>query len=413
MMRNGRYARHLQATRKKTAQPVEPVREWVERLYALFDESGVGETVDPTSVWTARECYEFLACQGGLWRARREVVADAADLEHLTKALHHAQILFERYGLRIAACALTVPNTQEWLKCADQVAERAEFTQDEDLTPAGQVEVASLVAELWQQLDEAELVCALATKAVLPVERPGEALADLELPYDANKFVELLEQIEDELANCHGWVYRHAEIFQLASIYIQSVALGLRDDLEETDYALDATTMKYDFILDELEAGERLLFGGVQPEDIPDWLRLSVTALGEAHERTVVPSGFLPAHPRTALAAVMIAADISAPERFFTWRSPGGEYEARLLVRDTWTLRLYTREGDRALDFAGKTVYLCDVPIQLDDQARAEVPSSEVLRTGKDLELRVGPRRQLWYAVPESPGPEGGTLQAG
>jgi len=64
-MRNGRYARHLQATRKKTAQPVEPVREWVERLYALFDESGVGETVDPTSVWTARECYEFLACQGG------------------------------------------------------------------------------------------------------------------------------------------------------------------------------------------------------------------------------------------------------------------------------------------------------------------------------------------------------------
>jgi hypothetical protein len=122
-----------------------------------------------------------------------------------------------------------------------------------------------------------------------------------------------------------------------------------------------------------------------------------------------------PAHSRDRLPLpfVAMAADVAAPPPVFSqlvWTDPQERYHARMLVprqctsEDETTLRLrlnvYHVGGPRAIELAGTTVWLCDVPRELDPEAATNYTVAELRHTQRDLTLAVGQRNDVWIPKP-------------
>jgi hypothetical protein len=166
-----------------------------------------------------------------------------------------------------------VPQPQGWLAEARLLEAAADTLPDADL--------ADRARALLTTLDDAEL----AAWAARHFGRPDPGL-------------------EASLADCTAWVRDHPDLFLLCGTHVQAVGQALRPDLPGFDLVLAWTADKYVVILDDLEQAEQTWSSGPGPAVAPaeragDWSWLPEPALLMAARRGGPPPPLLHADWRS------------------------------------------------------------------------------------------------------------------
>ncbi|MBI4704882.1 MAG: hypothetical protein HY744_27575 [Deltaproteobacteria bacterium] len=173
---------------------------------------------DATQHEVAQAAYDLLAAWTGLDRVKPDLAGDFAAVAQRVQAAVDAG------ADELARCALQVPDPDGWLEAARALESAVEGA------PAQGEKLASLALELYDQLDEAELVaCA--------IER-----------IDA----EAGEELHERLLPCARWMAAHYDLFLPVASYARALAEALRPDLEEADPSLGLTVLKAAGVLDAL-----------------------------------------------------------------------------------------------------------------------------------------------------------------
>lgn len=357
---------NLAATKAGIPDPGLEVDCWLDRLRDVL--AGSPET--------ALEWYDLLASWAKIRRCRQELV----DRHQGAAEMEEAERVIQAAGPEGARDALTVPNVPAWLEETKELEAAFEG--------GGPHELRSTLAErLLTDLDDADLALCAARR--LGVED---------------------QELEDGLARCHEWLAQNASLFLPASVHVQAVGMALRPDLEEFDYGLAATALKYVDLLRAAEVAEQELTWG----NVSAWSPQAVNRLVERYQlerdrRQAEVTLFLlwAARRRAAcrkhspVARAGEEAAVEAP-RFWEWTSPSGEFTARLVipgaadVEEQAVLEFVGAEMRRATSLAGQPVWLHGVAGLIDAQGKATFAVSALLETEEPLVLRVGHERTEW-----------------
>ncbi len=206
----------LTATRQQLADPALLIDLWLDRLLDLWQVPS-GDRISYS--------YDLLAGWARLKRARPDLVANTGRLDEWGAV--DAEIRSQ--GLELARLAVQLPDPDGWLDEADRY-ENALYAPVED------ADLGEWSERLLTDLDDADL----AVWAVRQLDRPAENL-------------------EEKLKKCGSWLEEKAAAFAPCGVYIQAVGLSLRPDLPLYDLALAWTADKYVVLLDALEEVESLL----------------------------------------------------------------------------------------------------------------------------------------------------------
>jgi hypothetical protein len=308
--------------------------------------------------------YELLALWSALRRVQPVLLRRASGrpiVDRLTKGVG-------KNGLEWAALAAGVPSPRRWLA----EARRAGETMGDTLV-SSEVLVPMARDLLWA-LDEAELFAA--------------ALHELGRP---------LSRLDAALQSCRNWTIVHPDVFLPAGVFLQAVAAAFDPRLEDDEGPLAATTAKYVFLLDALEAveSELRMDDVVSPIDSQAWRELARRGR-HADTNVIAKISWL---PQSLLAAAQVTA--LAPARYY-WREPAGTRTARLIVpvhasrgdSEQLTLSFQDAKGRPCQDLVGAQAVLSGVPATIRRNASALYRVSRLRNSaGETPELVVAGRK--------------------
>jgi hypothetical protein len=395
-----------------------PVQQALDQLSTLRASWSQKPLSSPVSL-PPEECYRFLASLGLVYRShlgtysgsllpsKRYQSTRPATKPNYDRQWRHlysqyepvigwAVTVFQEHGVMLAAQALSICYLEGWCDRAEELAADSEFADPESWCDDSVQNTTNKAIALLQQLDDAELVHALATLAIefLHTPSPSEQAWQPNIVFD--KLRQDLDTHQASIRKCLDWLGEHPEAFLLADDWIVTLGAGLREDLE--DFAdLDITTWKFSDLLDALAVADGISF----PQESRDWLthlleqaitkrrramgikeladwltdllEQAITATagsevvtteaaempilcapasspmprGEPEEHTAeaaeIPTGrlyletvpLIPtlAYPRTILHSLLAAASgHESGQRVLSWSSPDQRYQARLLL---------------------------------------------------------------------------------
>lgn len=355
----------LKATQHGIPEPQILVERWADDLECVL----ARWSSDPEPL----DYYDLLAATGRLTRSRQDLVRDA-DAE---RELVQARNILEQHGPLVVERACSVPNVNGWM---EHVAE-LESSFDEMIDPVARNLLAEQVL-----MDDAELVAYAARR---------QGLVDAEL--------------EQELLKARVRVLHDASLFLPAGVFVQAVGMTLRPQIEEEDYDLAATALKFEAILDAAEQAEAEL----KFVDAKLWVPGAVQALARKYRETVAGPRAVAVLPIVVQyrrwlgepAAIAVAEAAALQPTTVRWDSPDGCWVAYLTLPpppqppapQTVSLSFYTAAGDRAEALAGQPVWLDGVASQVDQRGRALFPRDALAAAGQHaLRLEVGPQHDLW-----------------
>ena len=354
----------LSVIRAGTADAAAVVAAWLSRLgHVLAAPSDRGADLG---------AHELLALWAALQRLRPELLRQGDPSGHAARANEAVHGL----GGERARKAATVARPADWLASARSFAEGMASLDDAEAT----------AARLLAELDEAEL-------AAWAARRLGGAD----------------ETLEKDLATCATWLEEHPQVFLPAERYVQAVALGLRQDLPAFDLDLAWTADKFVVLLDDLEEAERDTGGENVLPLPPDLLAAGRAALRLS--RGGAARSWLPPLLPTPLTAAAVPAG-GGTFRLLRWRSPAGQRRAYLVLPDVMApdarsqvVRLNLFDGDEPVrGEAGLSVTLAGVPATLTDDGSATLLLDH-LRQAQDAghgpTLRVGEDQADWHLEAE------------
>ncbi|MCX7700219.1 MAG: hypothetical protein N2039_05030 [Gemmataceae bacterium] len=291
----------LRATREGQTDPQGVVADWIDELESVLENEEL----------TSDEAFTLLATREKLRRVKPEFINDENGWQVLKAA--EQRIAAGPHSLLESALALV--NPQAWLEDLRRL--HASFEDEDEIDP---YEQSIFAAQLIDDLDDAQLL-------LVAAQRFG--IQD--------------NQLEEQLDLCESDLVAHADLFYEATIHVQSIGLTLRTDLDETDYNLAATTLKF---IDLLEAAEVVEaennFDHITPLD-PDLARALYHALREEAGYTQPRRTFLKLMNkyRRAFELLPVAAATphgpTEPPQRFVWRSPDGSAFARMILPGTPT----------------------------------------------------------------------------
>lgn len=422
-----------------------PVRQALEDLRALqqFCRFDLGTA---SAAMSGQQCYRFLAALGLVYRSclgqesdsllpersaspmpGRAAVSGGAATVWKKLALEFGEVLswarnmFQAHGLAIAARAVSSASLQNWRERATILAEQAEYADIADQCDSA--EIAAQSVALLRELDDAELVYALASLALEFLAPPSARVKN-----QGSALAELLDKLADAIRSCEAWLEDHQEAFLPAAEWIVNVTAGLRQDLD--DYAdLAVTAWKFSDLVDMIGVAE----GVAEPFGNRQWLEEAVQqciatadARGSAREElTITPEspgvaaeiptgrlyvqtqklGQVLAYPRQLVMPLLAAASgEQAPSGpVLRWRSPDGQYEAALVLAaprsPQWVLRFYTTAGQRASQLVGEAYCLGGCAGRIGPEAVVVFDRNSLEQCREDLYLEVGKPPQRWIPV--------------
>lgn len=202
----------LRATREGRTDPEGVVADWIDELESVLENDEL----------TSDEGYTLLVTREKLRRVKPEFL----DNKEHQRVLELADRKIEAEAPRLLERALTVPNPEAWRQELKQFD--ASFEEDIDL-----LDQSITAVQLIDDLDDVQLLLVVAQRLGIRDD-------------------ELQEQIE----LCEHELVSHADLFYGATIHVQSIGLTLRTDLDETDYNLAATTLKFIDLIEAAEAVE-------------------------------------------------------------------------------------------------------------------------------------------------------------
>jgi hypothetical protein len=364
---------NLAATKAGAPNPALEVECWLDQLEDLLD----------ARPETAEQAYDVLALTGKLRRVRPELIAEREG----TGQLSRADTLLAQLGPQLATVALEIPNPDGWF----EEAQTLEVSYEELIEPAARSELAE---RLLSDLDDAQLVVHAARK--FGIDDP---------------------QLEALLASCEQWLAEHADLFLAASVYVQAVGIALRPDLEDYDYGLAVTALKYVDVLRAAEVAEaQLALANVSPLPRRVVRRLADIYQGERERLDAERRAFL----AIALAlwqsirhrAMAHAGEetLLGPAVWWEWASPVGDIIARLTLPpqpasedEAVSLEFVGPDKQRATSLAGQPVTLHGVRGAIDDRGKATFPIGRLLETAEPLVLRLGAEGSEWNLLPRVP----------
>jgi hypothetical protein len=360
-----KYTRQtLTATRNGGTDPTSLVSEWLDVLETTTDGKS---TVGPTE-----EAFDILSCYARLQRTREDLLDTGAMT--LTERVGE---LLKKHGRDLAERALDLPDPAGWRA-------QAEVLEDSYCALVDPVERAGMARQLISDLDDADLVLAMA-------ERLG--LQDSELAV--------------ELAACNQWLMDHADSFLAAGTWIQSSAQTIREDIDTIDAGLALTTRKFLKLLDIMEDAEwdlasrdrecialeafQMLLRRVEtvgicrfpnPASLPDYTL----------EHVISGLGLAPMQSREHRGRCV-------------WVCPEGGIIAEMLVpdrphRDTQLCIEYRDQtsGRPAPQLCGKSVWLAGIKATIDAEGKATFPYAAVRdSTESKLSLRLETYSEPWH----------------
>jgi len=352
--------------------------------------------------------------------------------------------VFQEHGVMLAAQAVSTGYLEGWCDRAEELAAESEFADLEGGCDQGARKTTNKAITLIQQLDDAELVHALATLAVEFLMTPTSG----EQPWQPNRASDKLHQDLDafqaNMRKCLDWLGEHPEAFLLADEWIVSLAAGLREDLE--DFAdLAITTWKFGDLVDALAVADGISF----PQESRDWLtnlleqEIAPTAVPElvtsqapeismlcaparpptpceepvehTAEAAEIPTERLHletapliptlAYPATILHSLLAAASGHASgQGVLSWSSPDQRYQAKLLLTaQECVLRFYRQSGHRAQELEGQPFCLAGCTGRIGAEAQAVFDRTCLAKTGQGIYLDVGEPPQRWIPVTSTP----------
>jgi hypothetical protein len=277
------------------------------------------------------------------------------------------------HGRAAATAALDVLTPEGWL------AEARQFLGDSEIEP-DPAELTARAVALLADLDEANL--AVWAARALGVS-PGPDL-------------------EESLGACAVWLEEHADVFLHAGFYVQAVGLGLRPDLPAVDLDLAWTADKYVILLDHLEEAEAELSLAGKPLE-PALLE----AARRRFLRPV--AAWLPPLRPVVLAAAARPGDRPqprllrwrSPDRRWQASLVLPTYSDAAAEGGTVRLNLFEGEGP-AQSLSGQTLWLAGVPGVVDPEGAATFLLGrlrEAAAAGEGPTLRVGTDERGWEPV--------------
>ncbi len=311
----------LQATRRGVPNPRQALEVGLDRI--------VGSLVAWQSGPQAELAYQLLVAWARLRRVRPELIA-ACGGEAVVQRLVN---LVAAEGHRLVDLGLHVPDPDGWLQQARNLDEIFEHAED----PA---EVVQHAETLLGALDDLEL----ALYAVGQVGRQDERLRDG------------VERCRNE---AFDGTKTTLDNFAQAVVFVQTVGLTLRPDLEDFDPALARTAEKFVLVLDVLEA-EACDFSKLPATDLPttllDGLLREVNLAGTEPRLGDQPvagprrrlADWLPAPASVEYAIAASTAQPAQPGVELRWKSPTGDAVA-IFAPDT--TRSYRDEDEVLLSF--------------------------------------------------------------
>jgi hypothetical protein len=214
-------------------------------------------------------------------------------------------------------------------------------------------------------------------------------------------------ELEEQLDDCDAWLARNADLFLAASVHIQAVGMSLRPDLEQHDYGLAVTAIKFqDLLRAALVAEAEVLMSDVKPWPADSIQHLSAELYSEklVHAFAAWRIAQRGRHGDQLLAAA--AGDIvRQPIPHWTWRSPVGDYRARLVApasispsgpASRLVVMFFDADGERASGLGGQPVKFCGVESVVDVAGRAEFAAHDVVHSEEVLKLLIGAEQTEW-----------------
>jgi hypothetical protein len=443
-----------------------PVQQALDQLSTLRASWSQKPLSSPVSL-PPEECYRFLASLGLVYRSHLGIYAGSLlpskryqSTRPATKPNHDRQwrhlysqyepvigwavTVFQEHGVMLAAQALRTCYLEGWCDRAEELAADSEFADPESWCDDSVQNTTNKAIALLQQLDDAELVHALATLAIefLHTPSPSEQAWQPNMVFD--KLRQDLDTHQASIRKCLDWLGEHPEAFLLADDWIVTLAAGLREDLE--DFAdLDITTWKFSDLLDALAVADGISFPQESRDWLTDLLEQAITATagtelvaaeaaeipilsapacspmprGEPEEHTAeaaeIPTGrlyletvpLIPtlAYPRTILHSLLAAASgHESGQRVLSWSSPDQRYQARLLLgAQECVLRFYHQSGQRAQELEGQRFCLAGCIGRIGAEAQATLDRMCLEKSGQDIYLDVGEPPQRWIPVTSTP----------
>ena len=443
-----------------------PVQQALDQLSTLRASWSQKPLSSPASL-PPEECYRFLASLGLVYRSHLGTYSGSLlpskryqSTRPATKPNHDRQwrhlynqyqpvicwavTVFQEHGVMLAAQALRTSSLEGWCDRAEELAADSEFADPESWCDDSVQNTTNKAIALLQQLDDAELVHALATLAIefLHTPSPSEQAWQPNIVFD--KLRQDLDTHQASIRKCLDWLGEHPEAFLLADDWIVTLAAGLREDLE--DFAdLDITTWKFSDLLDALAVADGISFPQESRDWLTDLLEQAITATagtelvaaeaaeipilcapasspmprGEPEEHTAeaaeIPTGrlyletvpLIPtlAYPRTILHSLLAAASgHESGQRVLSWSSPDQRYQARLLLgAQECVLRFYHQSGQRAQELEGQRFCLAGCIGRIGAEAQAVFDRMCLEKSGQDIYLDVGEPPQRWIPVTSTP----------
>jgi len=374
---SGPYIRDdLTATRDGIPDPIVEIECWLDRLEDVLDDVGNQVTAD---VPAPQEAYDMLALWAKLSRARPELIERCGGTEEFDRV----GAILEIEGHTIAERALTVLNPPAWL----DAARAFDVSLDDLLDPAAESEQA---VELLEDLDEAELALAAAWRfGVTDHETEG--------------FVE----------QCVTWLCQNTDSFLAASVYVQALGMSTRPDLEDRDYGLAATMLKYMNMLDAAAGAEAdLTLANIEPLPTHVVKGLVEHYLQERHAAAMLAAAWLCHRLRRFRPAFAGAStDEEVHVQRWVWTEPDGEVYARLVVPDPAICGpdeksplafFHSTDDSPATEFAGRIVSLANLQTTIEESASVPFTVGQLAEAGPALTLHIGPDRQEWPLLESS-----------
>lgn len=368
---SGPYIRDdLTATRDGVPDPIVEIECWLDRLEDVLDDVGNQVTAD---VPAPQEAYDVLALWAKLSRVRPELIERCGGTEEFDRV----SAILETDGRTIAERALTVLNPPAWL----EAARAFDASLDDLLDPAAETEQA---VELLEDLDEAELTLAAAWHC---------GVTD--------------HETEESVEQCVTWLCENTDSFLAASVYVQALGMSTRPDLEDRDYGLAATMLKYIQMLDAAARAEAdLKLANIEP--LPAHV---VKGLAEHYVRERYAAAMravvwlcrrLEEFRRTfGRASIEEKMDVQR----WTWTEPDGKVYARLIIPDpaicgpdekTPLAFLHSADDSPAAELAGQIVFIGKLESTIEESASAPFTLGQLAEAGPALTLHIGPDRQEW-----------------
>jgi hypothetical protein len=201
----------------------------------------------------------------------------------------------------------------------------------------------------------------------------------------------------EAVAVCLQWLEDHPNLFIAASDHIQAVGLGLDPDLFARDPDLAWTADKFVLLLDELEDVEAYCANTDVPAFAPEALDVLRRLVRPSHRP------WLPAVRPAVLAAADTHEEQPRPV-LRRWLSPDRRFQACLVLpewsndlRDGKPVVLTFFAGDDpARELAGQPVRLAGIAGTIDPDGRVSFVLGDLRAANADPVLQVGPEGTTW-----------------